>query len=58
MTNQEHLEQMRELDDVNENDCNCDYRQAKALEIIAETLMSIYDRMCSEEGMNVDVRES
>ena len=33
-------------------------RKVLALEIIAETLISIYDRMCSEEGMNVDVRES
>lgn len=33
-------------------------KKAHALEIIAETLISIYNKMCSEEGMNVDVRES
>ncbi len=33
-------------------------REIHALEIIAETLISIYDKMCSQEGINVDVRES
>ena len=45
MTNQEHLQEMRELDDVNENDCRCEYRQAKALEIIAETFIKINDNL-------------
>jgi len=34
------------------------YRKIRALEIIAETLINIYDRMCSKEGMNVDVSQS
>ncbi|GAG64720.1 unnamed protein product [marine sediment metagenome] len=32
--------------------------QAETQIIIAETLINIYDRMCSEAGINVDVRES
>jgi len=38
-------------------ECN-DYRQTKALEIIAEELINIRTRMESEEGVTVDVRMS
>ena len=66
----EYLENMKEARNkwIDENNLTydkivsdelCDKaRIAMALEIIAETLIGIYDRMCSQEGMNVDVRES
>ena len=45
MTNREHLEWMKQLDDSNENDCDAEYRQAKALEIIAENLITINENL-------------
>lgn len=73
MTNKEYLEKCRKKRDTYMNDAESsidggnsvayeemkiEIKKAHALEIIAETLISIYNRMCSQEGMNVDVRES
>ncbi|GAF69835.1 unnamed protein product [marine sediment metagenome] len=71
MTNLEYLEKIKKINEEYDNGTyeiifkkgSClDYeeimeqRKVRALEIIAETLISIYDRMCSEAGINVDTR--
>jgi len=74
LDNKEYLEKMKERRDVYMKDVEksideagnsvqfeemkAEGRKIHALEIIAETLINIYDKMCSEEGMNIDVRES
>lgn len=58
MNNLEYLELMKKEDKKVGMSGSYLQRQTKANEIIAEILIRIYDRMCSEEGMNVNTEVS